>query len=605
MRKSPPIPANEEERLAVLKAMCLLDTPPDVPLDLITQLAAQVFEVPITVVSLLAEGRQWFKSKVGLEVSETPREHAFCAYAIHCAEPTIVLDATKDERFRDNPLVTGEPHIRFYAGAPLITRAGICLGTLCIIDRKTWPAFSAQQQILLQHLARMVITRLEILRNAGYVDAETLLPNRARFVEDIEALRLHVDAAQTMAFAIDVCGHEYWQGMTKAFGWEHAEGFIGGAMKRLTGALDGIALYRISETRFAFIRRIDPELGSAAIFAELTQAMAPAIEHERIPHEPAPSLGAVPLDYPGSAADLVRCLLNTTDISRSQGGHKLYQEAEDERQKRAFFLVTSLPRALAAADQFSLHYQPKVELATGRCVGVEALLRWTHPELGPVSPAEFIPLAEKTALIRRITLWVLENGIAQAGRWHRAGHRFMVSLNVSAADLDQPDFVQTVTGMMARHGADPSGIEIEFTESALSMDLKRLDENLRALRSHGVQIAIDDFGIGYSNLSYLKQFPATTLKIDQSFIRSLPDDARDRAIVPAMINLGHDLGFRIVAEGIEGPEVLALLLSWGCDRGQGFGIARPMPADRLLAWLESEQARQGEACMPLDGAALR
>lgn len=185
----------------------------------------------------------------------------------------------------------------------------------------------------------------------------------------------------------------------------------------------------------------------------------------------------------------------------------------------------------------------------------------------------------------RITAWVLDRALAQAALWQQAGRALIIAINVSATDLDQPDFAGVLQACLQRYATDPGRIEIEFTESAMIRHPDRLAEQLQAVHALGVRIAIDDFGTGYSNFTYLKKLPARALKIDQSFIRSLPDNRTDSTIAPALIRLGHDLDLRVVAEGVESEAAYALLREWGCDEAQGYWIARPMPSEDLERWL--------------------
>jgi EAL domain-containing protein (putative c-di-GMP-specific phosphodiesterase class I)/GGDEF domain-containing protein len=586
-----PTPPDESKRLATLRQLCLLDTPADRAFDLITQLAARSLRTPIALVSLIDEQRQWFKSRVGLAAPQTPRSQAFCAHAIHNPELLVVADARQDPRFRDNPLVTGPPFIRFYAGAPLILADGTGLGTLCVIDSEPRHVFDAASRATLEELRDLLLLRIETLRNTGFVDALTGLPNRSRFNEDLTMwLSLQSKDQHDTGVAIDVCGADYFRDMVKALGWEYAEGYLLAARDRLLAALDGRPAYRIDTTSFAFVVDGHDPAQLAQRCAQVCGAFAEAIEHQGIPHAATPSIGAVRLDGALSANHTLRSLTTAVDMARQRGlPWSLYERGHDASQRNAFRILAALPEALGARDQLSLHYQPRVSLHSGACVGVEALLRWQHPLLGAVAPNEFIPLAEKTALMSRVTAWVLQAGIAQAAAWQRQGHRFSVSLNVSAVDLEQDDFIATLRGLLARHALEPGRIEIEFTESAMIRHPQRVAEQLQEISALGVKIAIDDFGTGYSNLSYLKRIPANALKIDQSFIRSLPGSRTDCMIVPSMIRLGHDFGQQVVAEGIETEEIYAMLRDWGCDEGQGYWIARPMPAAALETWLAAPE----------------
>ncbi len=587
MSFTPKLPINEIERLTLLRSLCLLDTPADPAFDLITELAAKTFNVPIAVVSLIDSGRQWFKSKVGLAASQTPRDQAFCAYAINGSETMIVLDAIEDNRFRNNPLVTDAPYIRFYAGAPLVLDGGKCLGTLCIIDTTARTQFTREDLQVLEHLRDMVVDRIETLRTIGFIDPLTLLPNRTRFVEDVGLWLDSTDLdSNKIAVSVDVCGAIYFSEMNKALGWEYAENFLISAKEQLLRTLPLQSFYRVGTTLFAFILDEKKDGDLTGTIKKLIDGFSEAIEHQGIPHTVDISIGVISLNESTQAPDVVRSLMAAADMAREQDvGSKVYERSHDQAQQHTFNILTALPNALNASDQLSLHYQPKVDMHTGKCVGAEALLRWSHPLMGNVPPTEFIGLAEKTALMRRITQWVLRTAFAQAAKWQMAGHTFTVAVNVSAIDLDHEDFVDLLCRKLEMFSVDPRLIEIEFTESAISINPERMQSHLARIRLLGMQLSIDDFGTGYSNLNYLKRIPATTLKIDQSFISTLITDGKNSTIVPAMIRLGHDLGHTIVAEGIESEEIYNLLSLWGCDEGQGYWIAKPMPIALFEDWL--------------------
>ncbi|MET0320858.1 MAG: sensor domain-containing phosphodiesterase [Duganella sp.] len=588
MTFTPPVPRTETERLAALREVCLLDTPSDPAFDQMTLLASRVFGTSMALISLVDEGRQWFKSRLGMDVRETPRSQAFCAYALHSTAPLIVLDTWQDARFADNPLVTGSPGLRFYAGAPLITSGGLCLGTFCVLDATARDDFGPAQVEQLTHFARLAMMRIETLRSIGYADPLTQLPNRTRFLEDVGLWLNDIpdDGRRLYAVAVDVCGPVYLQQMQDAFGNDYADAFLLAAAQRLALGLGPAPVYRIDSTVLACVLAAEHEAALEDQLRALQLRFGAPCEHQGIPHAPPVTLGALALAADGNGADTARAL--GAALTHARAAHKpwaIYHPQLDARQQRAFRILAAIPAALAADGQLQLHYQPRVDLADGACTGVEALLRWTHPELGAIHPGEFIPLAEKTALIGDITAWVLDAALAQAARWHADGLRLTVSLNVSALDLSGPAFADRLTALLERHRVDPALLEIEFTESAVADDPFSVGAQLRRLRDLGVQIAIDDFGTGYSNFSYLKQIPATTLKLDQSFVRDLPADMHDVTLTCSMIRLGHEFGHRVVAEGIETAQAYDLLATWGCDEGQGYWIARPMPSAQLALWL--------------------
>ncbi|WP_176341797.1 putative bifunctional diguanylate cyclase/phosphodiesterase [Xanthomonas hortorum] len=598
--------ADESTRLAVLRGLCLLDSPPDPMFETIAAMAARSLGAEIALVSLVDEHRQWFKARIGLEAQETPRDQAFCAHAIRSDEVMVVPDAQLDPRFCDNPLVLGPPFIRFYAGAPLKLLDGHSIGTLCVIGTSPRPGLDAGTIAQLEGLRDLAVLRVENLRSTTYRDGPTGLPNRSRFGEDLDAwLSQREGAPATTAVAVDICGSDYFRDMVKALGWDYADGYVALAQRRLAAYLPAsTALYRLDPTTFGFLAQAETQRLST-LCIKVSKAFAEPLEHQGIPHTAVASIGAVALQTSYGAADTIRSLTTAVDVSRERAlPWSMYERKHDVAQRNTFRLLAALPAALDSASQLRLHYQPRVDLHDHRCVAVEALLRWQHPMIGPVMPSDFVPMAEKTALINRITAWVIDNGIAQAARWQQQGLDFNLALNVSAADLDRPGFAGLLKRGLERHKLDPRRLEIEFTESAMIRHPEHLAEQLAAIAALGVHIAIDDFGTGYSNFSYLKQLPASSLKIDQSFVRSLPDSRTDRTLVPAMIQLGHSLGQRVVAEGIESAEAYAQLRAWGCDEGQGYWIAKPMPAAALETWLQTPWHAQFEAPVNLLAASL-
>jgi len=263
----------------------------------------------------------------------------------------------------------------------------------------------------------------------------------------------------------------------------------------------------------------------------------------------------------------------------------MYSPRRDHAQQRAFRLLSALTIALQADDQLRLYFQPKIQLATSECTSVEALLRWRHPTLGDISPGEFIPLAEKTFLIRSVSQWVLKAAVKQAKAWQQQGLNLTVAINVSAADLDDEGFTDTLTALLREYDLPAQRLEVEFTEGALIRQTEVVQRQLERIHGLGIVIAIDDFGTGYSNWSYLRDIPASVVKLDQSFIHNTLRQEKDKRIVRAMIKLAKEMDYRVVAEGIETEEIYKLMRNWGCDEGQGYHIAKPMGALELEHWL--------------------
>jgi EAL domain-containing protein (putative c-di-GMP-specific phosphodiesterase class I) len=273
----------------------------------------------------------------------------------------------------------------------------------------------------------------------------------------------------------------------------------------------------------------------------------------------------------------------------------MYRAKDKGRSRCEFFDATMRTEAIAhletqsalhraiERDELRVFYKPVVDLQSGAVAGVEALLRWDHPQLGLVSPAQFVPLAEESGLIVPIGAWVLRETMAQLARWRARGwaQNLVANVNLSARQLRQPDLIATMMGALLDNGLEPGALCLELTETTFMEDAGIHRETLAGIRELGVGLAIDDFGTGYSSLTYLKRFPVNVLKIDQAFVRGLGEDAADTAIVRSVIDLAHAVGLVVVAEGVETRQQLVHLRALGCDLGQGYFFARPQPAAEL------------------------
>lgn len=591
MAAGAPIPLNETLRLSRVNTLCLLEPEPDPILDQLVRTLALQFQVPISLVSIIDERRQWFRARIGLAAEHTARDQSFCAYAILEKGVFQVPDTHLDPRFADNPLVTGEPGIRFYAAAPLITEDGLGLGGLCIIDTVPRPALTAEQAAVLEHFAQLAMLRLTTLRSASYLDAPTGLFNRFRLEQDI---------AHALTFGghslvvIDLVTPDFLNDLIRALGYNFSQELVSVLHNALREQLpNGQALYKITPTRFGFLVASGKQVAERA-FEQLLSAFEAPLACGNIPIQTQPGIGAIALELGSSDTDRdwLRLAVSAADDARDRGtGWCWYEPHLDLAQQRAFLLLTSLAEAVRSEDQFHLVYQPRLEVAGGKVTTVEALLRWQHPVLGPVSPGEFVPLAEKTALMRPLSLWVLKHVVEQAAHWQRRGLRFRVAINVSAPDLASPVFTDRLMELVAQHALDPRALEVEFTESALSQNLEVVCDQLLRLRALGMEVSIDDFGSGYSNWNYLSQLPATTLKLDRSLIKNITEEEKDYRLVEAMVELARRVGYRTVAEGIETLQQYQLVSALGCQQVQGYLIARPMPANALENWM-THQRRQ-------------
>ena len=295
----------------------------------------------------------------------------------------------------------------------------------------------------------------------------------------------------------------------------------------------------------------------------------------------------------------VEDLLRQADVALLQAKEQatvavVYQPSHDADHRRRVMLVAELRRALAT-DGLTLNYQPLVGMTDRAAVGFEALLRWTHPTLGNISPAEFVPLAERASVLPDLSRWVLRTAIAQLGEWQRSGLDFEVAVNLSAADFIDGELPARVLVLLREHQVPATRLLLEVTESTIMREPQLAAQVMQQLRTAGVRFAIDDFGTGHSSLAQLHALPVDELKIDRAFVLNLERSPSNLAIVRTTIELGHSLGLKVVAEGIETPKVWAALLRLGCDLAQGYFISRPMTAQLVPEWTRVQREQLARA----------
>ena len=309
-------------------------------------------------------------------------------------------------------------------------------------------------------------------------------------------------------------------------------------------------------------------------------------------HEPVSitaSMGATVYPIDRSDADTLLRHADNAMYGAKQSGRNGYLFFDPEHRRRTEERVMAIGRVQEALDrnEFVLFYQPKVDMKSGRVLGFEALLRWEHPQQGLIAPQQFLPLIENTGLSARVGDWVFSQALEHLDSWRRHGLDISVGVNVSARHLQEPDFSQRLAELLARHSEQALAphLELEMVETAAFADIEATSALMARCRELGVRFALDDFGTGYSTLTYLKRLPADTLKIDRSFVHNMLEDAQDRAIVEGVIGLARTFGCAVVAEGVESPAQARTLLEMGCDIGQGTGIAAPMHASQVQAWV--------------------
>ncbi|WP_165943236.1 putative bifunctional diguanylate cyclase/phosphodiesterase [Roseicella aquatilis] len=365
------------------------------------------------------------------------------------------------------------------------------------------------------------------------------------------------------------------------------------AERLLTGARREDLVARIGHAEFAVLQRDGAQPEAAARFAgRLVRDLSHAYALDGRPLI-CGAVAGIAVAAPGAAADVplaqARLALRRAR-AEGQGTARFFEPGMDAALSARHALEGALRHA-AAAEEFQLHYQPVFDIRSRRLLGFEALLRWSHPERGPVSPAEFVPLLEETGLILPVGAWVLRAACREAARWPAP---IGVAVNLSPAQFRRGEVLEAVRAALAESGLAPGRLTLEITEGLLLEHTETVLETLERLHGLGVCIALDDFGSGYSSLAYLWRFRFDTLKIDRAFVREVRRDGKAAAIIESIIGLGHSLHLRITAEGVETEEQFAALSGVGCDEAQGFLLGRPMPAEQAAA-LAAEDGVQARA----------
>jgi diguanylate cyclase (GGDEF)-like protein/PAS domain S-box-containing protein len=425
----------------------------------------------------------------------------------------------------------------------------------------------------------------EALAHQALHDGLTGLPNRL-LLQDRLSQAIRLADRDGRSFALCVVDLDRFKDVNDTLGQLAGDQLLQEVAYRLRNALrasDTVA--RLGADEFAVVLP-ESDVQSATLAAhKIIEALGAPVLLDECEVAVEASMGIAVYPEHGTDADTVlTCAELAMNVAKqTRSGYSVYSPDQNQSSSQRLTLVGALRRAIAD-DELMLYYQPKVDCRTGEVAGVEALVRWQHPQHGLIPPDRFIPLAEQTGLIRPLTRWVLNAATRQAREWHDEGLMLSVAVNLSAHDLQDTDLAKRLGEILERWGVDGRWLKLELTESALMSDPAQAMQVLTELCNLGARIAIDDFGTGYSSLGYLKRLPAHEIKIDRSFIADMVAEERDHAIVRSTIDLGHNLGLAAVAEGVEDQATLDLLGGLGCDLAQGYYLSKPLPAPNIAAW---------------------
>lgn len=436
------------------------------------------------------------------------------------------------------------------------------------------------------HMRDTITKREKKILRLAYQDRLTSLPNRALF-HDRLSLAVKVAKRDNTPLTILSMDLDRFKHINDALGHPMGDRVLQEVGGRLCGLLrESDTVARLGGDEFAIILPKGGTEHACKVATKILAALDVPVTIDNQPLDVRASIGIAV--YPEHGAD-PHTLVRHADIAmyvakRGNRGYALFQPDEHRPQQDYLTLLGELRNAVER-DELVLYYQPKVDLSTGATAQAEALVRWVHPQRGLVPPGDFIPFAEQTGYIRTMTRWIIRRAIRQCGDWQARGINVVISVNICARDLLDPGLPDLVAADLKQHGVDARWLSMEITENGVMEDPRKSMDTLRRLDQLGIRLAIDDYGTGYSSLSYVKKLPVTELKIDQSFVRDMTTDADDAMIVKSTIELGHNMGMQVVAEGVEDLAIWALLRQMGCDMAQGYCISKPLPADRFEQWL--------------------
>lgn len=596
----------EPERLAYIDELGLTYDDPVAGIQSLAQVASMIAGTPIALVTVVGSDQQHFIANVGLtDMDTTPKEASFCAHTLQDDPLLVVPDATEDARFRENPLVTGSPHIRAYAGHAIEPDEGIRLGALCVIDHRPrqFEPHVLRQLAALSRAASALVT--------GYRDRQTLLlylegEHQARKIaQDVADRDTLTDLLNQTAFRRQVAAELEKAGPTQALalidvdhfkfindhhGHTFGDQFLINVSKVISSTLGPDAIVsRIGGDEFAAFlppqsqtdcdHRIEAmRLRLRRTALELGQAQLGRVS---IGLSETPSEGKVSYETLYQQADIALCAAKDTGRNRALFYSKELDSLYNIRAQRAAFA------SALAQGNIEPFFQPKIDFASGQIVSFELLARWRDPDRGVIEPAAFSKILTDRAAAPELTYHMIQGAIAAQNDWRARGAKAVrFAINLTIHDLSDPQFVDDLDWRIREAGLDWSDFTFEVTETVIMGNPDgEVYRSMQRIRSNGSEVSLDDFGTGFAGLAHLRDWPIDSVKIDREFVRGMGSNKKDELIVATIISLAHRLDLEVVAEGIETQDVAQRLMQLGCDRGQGYHFSRPVDAETALAEL--------------------
>ncbi|WP_307745456.1 EAL domain-containing protein [uncultured Pantoea sp.] len=577
----------DDGRTRTLRALRNPDESRDEVLRQFVRLASQALSIPGSFISVLDDEQQHVMAAHNFTLTRSSREDSLCRYAVDSDSTVVIPDTLLDERFATHPLIIGAPFIRFYAGTPLKNSTGMILGTLCVTDTTPHP-FSPAQVTMLTMLATLVMSFLEAWYSAGFADPVTGLPNRQRLIRDLQFLAASGDRTPRRLVLIDCIDMPRAYELARSMGMGPVESLLKDVATLLPLRLrpaPGEILYTVATGRFALLTRQESRLSAGWVAKQLTGISADlgdGLSVALMTHTGEASFitGEMP------AQEILRRAVSALHEAIARDVASMcFSEATDTRHTQDFTLMHDLALAIRENKGLWLAYQPKICLHSGKPIGLEALIRWRHPQRGELSPAEFLPFAGQTELLSELTRWVTEQAITRLSRLRDSYIQLPVTINVSSSDFSRSGFADELEEQMIKAKLPVSLLGIECLETERILESPSAMQGLEMLKLRGFGISLDDFGTGYSNISYLRRMPLDVIKLDRSLISEISSDTGSRVIARSIIAMLKDLDYTVLAEGVENAETVNTLTEFGCDQAQGFFYSRPLAEAALDEWL--------------------
>lgn len=583
---------NEAKKLAAIEVLKRDDAERDRALGEFAWLASKVMGVSGCYVSIVDDKFQYIKFAANIPeiTNKTPLEESMCKHMVATCKPIICSDTRNDPLFSGHPMVVNG-HIVFYAAAPLTTKEGALLGTLCLSDQHAFVPTAVQTEEFLR-IAALASAYLESWYSLGRIDPLTGLPNRLHLRNEIERLSREESASEYALLIFDCIDIPRAYELSRYLGLAAIEKMLHsfGPLLRMRLALDeSMVLYAFATGRYA-------------VLAQKEYARELIRRAKKLPSTRARITGDIEVQlniftgYVFFSHDaltpqeiLRRAVSALHEAIRQSSPVEQFDVKLDQKRNDDFKLLYDLSEAFKASGQIYLVYQPKILLDCEKTVGVEALLRWNHPQLGAISPAIIVALAQKTSLMNDITNWVVNEVLRQITVWRANNILIPVSINFTASDVSQPGFADNLENKLLKLGLNTSDIRIECLETEELIVNETALHELDMLKIRGFKILLDDFGAGYSNINYLRKIPLDIIKLDRSIISKITEDLGSRIIAKNIITMLKELDYTVLAEGVEDELTATLLKEFGCDEAQGFYFSRPLIAKDLETWLATRQ----------------